>query len=243
MQLLSLYSNDPREKIIAQGATITPDEDAAFWSGLHSAGLVRLDPKVLSLEDKDGATQLVLHVAGQMKDGRRWVVSMAQIWVNAGGGSQIVMEQRSGLAADSGRSLPEPVKTNPNLYPSPAEAQQELTQAKQRAALQHKRVLVVFGANWCYDCHVLDATLRAPNFAPLVNANYIVVHINTGDDGKANNDLADSMGVVLSKGIPAVAVLDASGNVIEAQKNGEFESTTRIGPADVRSFLEKYKPH
>jgi hypothetical protein len=50
------------------------------------------------------------------------------------------------------------------------------------------------------------------------------------------------MGVNLDKGVPSLAVLDGSGKVIVAQRNGEFESATRIGPDDVRGFLQKWKP-
>ena len=34
------------------------------------------------------------------------------------------------------------------------------------AAKDHKRVILVFGANWCYDCHVLDMAFHRPDFAP-----------------------------------------------------------------------------
>jgi thioredoxin 1 len=103
-------------------------------------------------------------------------------------------------------------------------------------------VLVVFGANWCYDCHVLDTTFRSKEFAPLVNANYVVVHISVGDEGKDNHDLAARLGVALDHGIPSLAVLEPDGKVVVAQKSGEFESTVKIGPEDVRAFLNKWKP-
>jgi thiol:disulfide interchange protein len=138
--------------------------------------------------------------------------------------------------------LPEPVKPNPALYPEPKEAQSELTTALAEAKQKRKRVLVIFGANWCYDCHVLDATFRSPAFAPLVQTNYIVVHINIGDEGKDNNDLAARLGVNLDRGVPSLAVLDPDGKVIVSQQNGEFESTVKIGPEDVHAFLEKWKP-
>jgi thioredoxin 1 len=109
------------------------------------------------------------------------------------------------------------------------------------ASRESKRVLVVFGANWCYDCHVLDSTFHSPSFATLVNQNYVVLHINIGDEGKDNNDLARQFGVALDRGVPNLAVLDANGRVIVAQR-GEFQATTKIGPTDVRAFLEKWKP-
>jgi hypothetical protein len=89
---------------------------------------------------------------------------------------------------------------------------------------------------------VLDTTFRSPEFARLVNANYVVVHINVGEEGKDNHDLAARLGVALDKGIPSLGVLEPDGKVVVAQKRGEFESTVKIGPEDVRAFLEKWKP-
>jgi hypothetical protein len=48
--------------------------------------------------------------------------------------------------------------------------------------------------------------------------------------------------VPLEKGVPALAVLDAEGQVITSQKQGEFESAVKIGPADVAEFLQRWKP-
>jgi len=39
-------------------------------------------------------------------------------------------------------------------------------------------------------CHVLDTTLHSKEFAPLLEANYVLVHINIGEEGKDNNDMA-----------------------------------------------------
>ena len=70
----------------------------------------------------------------------------------------------------------------------------------------------------------------------------MVVHINIGDEVKDNVDIAERLGVVLDKGVPSLGVLDPDGKVVYAQKNGEFESTVKIGPDDVKAFLEKWKP-
>jgi hypothetical protein len=89
---------------------------------------------------------------------------------------------------------------------------------------------------------VLDTTFHSAAFAPLVDSNFVVVHINIGDDGKENHDIAARLGVALDKGVPSLGVLEPSGKVVYAQKNGEFEATEKIGPEDVRAFLEKWKP-
>ena len=155
---------------------------------------------------------------------------------------QCLLLRRSSFENEPTRTLPQPAAPNVSLYSEPREAKAELNAALAKAAKEHKRVLVVFGGNWCYDCHVLDATFRSKAFAPLVDANYVVVHINVGEEGKDNNQLAARLGVALDKGVPSLGVLEPDGTVVYAQKNGEFEATEKIGPADIRAFLEKWKP-
>jgi hypothetical protein len=239
----SLYLADPRRTLLVDKQPISLEQETAFWTSLHAAGVTVFNPKVLSLEGKPDQVRLILRLQGQLKDGRKFVASMSQFWIERNGQWAIAASQRSEIGLDAGRRLPEPEKPNPNLYADPADGQRELTEAEKRAAPGHKRVLVVFGANWCYDCHVLDATLRSAQFVPLVTPNFVVVHISIGDEGKDNNDLAKRLGVNLDKGVPSLAVLTADGKVITAQQNGEFESTIRIGPEDIRAFLEKWKAH
>jgi thiol:disulfide interchange protein len=138
-------------------------------------------------------------------------------------------------------TLPQPAVPNTHLYPDPSDAKSELDSATAQARVDHKRVLVIFGANWCYDCHVLDATLRSKNVAPIIAANYHVIHISVGD-GDSNEDLANRFQIPLKKGIPSLAVLDDTGKLITSQKQGEFESAAKIGMGDVLGFLNRWKP-
>jgi hypothetical protein len=240
--LKKLYSTNPSARfIVGKDQVLTEADEIQFWSSLKTLGATNINPEMLSFETKGNLAQIVIRVELTMPGGNL-VAGGAQLWLHEGDTWHIAASQHGKFSPDPGTRLSRPTTPNPQLYPAPAEARSELKSAERRAHAAHKRVLVIFGANWCYDCHVLDATLRSPSFAPLVNANYIVVHINIGDEGKDNNDLASGMGVNLDKGVPSLAVLDSSGKVIVAQRNGEFESATRIGPEDVRGFLQKWKP-
>jgi thiol:disulfide interchange protein len=137
--------------------------------------------------------------------------------------------------------LPEPEIPNTHLYPEGEQAHKDLDAALAAAKLDNKRVLVIFGANWCYDCHVLDTAMHSEQLAALVVDNYHVVYINV-EDGKANSDLADRLQVPLDKGIPSLAVIDGSGKLITSQKQGEFESAAKIGIDDISAFLNRWKP-
>ncbi len=244
--LMGFYmASPPASAKTPQGETLDPGEEPGFWSSLKPMGLDRLDVKVLEAKKlQPGVMSIVLRAEAGIKTNageNSFIVSGAQIWVQKLGDWKIVSTRRGDLVAKQLRSLPEPAKPNIQLYPPPEEAQAEISSALAAAAKDHKRVLLVFGGNWCYDCHVLDTTFRSKSFAPLVNANYHVIHINVGNYD-ANLDLAKKYEIPLEKGVPSLAILDPDGTLVVSQKKGEFESTVRIGPEDVADFLKKWKP-
>jgi len=244
--LTTYYTTSPPARTKTPKAeTLDPSEEPMFWSSLKPAGLDHLDMKVLEAKTlQPGVMSLVLRIEADIKTSageNSSVVTASQVWVQKLGDWKIIATQRGDLVAKQLRRLPEPAKPNIQLYPPPEEAQAEISSALAAAAKDHKRVLLVFGGNWCYDCHVLDATFRSKAFAPIVNANYHVLHINVGNYD-ANLDLADKYQIPLKKGVPSLAILDPDGKLVVSQKQGEFESTVRIGPEDVLEFLKKWKP-
>jgi thioredoxin 1 len=244
--LAALYMTSP--PVLAktpQGQTQDPAEEPTYWSSLRHAGLTRLEPKVLEVKNlQPGVKAFVLRyeLRFQTPTGEKSaVIEGSQVWVQRLGEWRIVSTQRSALAQNAPRRLPEPAKPNVDLYHDPAEAPADIAAALAAASKDHKRVILVFGGNWCYDCHVLDATFHSKQIAPLVDANYHVVHVNGGDYDK-NLDLTKKYEIPLEKGVPSLAVLDPDGKLVVSQKKGEFESTTRIGPEDIVEFLKKWKP-
>jgi len=135
--------------------------------------------------------------------------------------------------------LQAPAQPNPQLYRADANAAQEIRQALAAAGKQHKNVLLDFGGNWCLDCHVLDNAFHQPRIAPLLNSNYVLVHVDVGKYEK-NLDLAKKYHVDLEKGVPSLAVLDAKGNVLYATR--DFERARVMSEEDVIQFLDKWKP-
>lgn len=244
--LMGLYmQSPPAETKTPQGDIRDPGEEPMFWSSLRSAGLDRLDVKVLQATTlQPGLVRLILRFETGLKtrDGEKaGIISGSQVWVQWKGDWRIASTHRSDLVAKAPMRLPEPARPNTQLYPPPEEAPSEIASALAEAVKDHKRVLLVFGGNWCYDCHVLDTTFRSKAFAPIVTANYHVVHINVGDYDR-NTDLAKKYEIPLDKGVPSLAILDPNGKLVVSQKKGEFESTAKIGPEDVLEFLKKWKP-
>jgi thioredoxin 1 len=127
------------------------------------------------------------------------------------------------------------------IYPTPDRAHSDLKAAIRTAAATHKRVLLDFGGNWCGDCHVLDIYMNDPTNLPILQANFVVVHINVGRMDQ-NVDLAERYQVPLRRGVPALAILSSQGKLLYSQKNGEFESMHNLQSDDVTHFLAKWKP-
>jgi thioredoxin 1 len=128
-----------------------------------------------------------------------------------------------------------------DIYSTTADARAEIKEALEKATTEHKRVIVVFGANWCFDCHVLDTAFHRSDAAPIIAANYEVVHVDIGR-GEKNQDLMKQYEVPMKRGIPGVAVLDANGKLVYSQKNGEFENARALAPEEFTAFLNKWKP-
>lgn len=128
-----------------------------------------------------------------------------------------------------------------DIYPDPAQAKPQLAAALKTAAQTHKRVLLDFGGNWCGDCHVLDIYFHNPQNRPILDSNFVLVHINVGEYD-ANLDLAEKYGIPLKKGVPAIAVLSDAGKLLYSQRSGEFEKMRSLDANAVTHFLVQWKP-
>ena len=128
----------------------------------------------------------------------------------------------------------------PDIYPDPSRAEADVTAALKQAAANRKHVILDFGGNWCTDCHVLDYFFHDASNRPLLEAGYILVHVNIGHMD-ANVDLASRYGVPLQRGVPALAVLDSRGKLLYSQKTGEFESMRHMQSGAVTDFLNSWK--
>ena len=127
------------------------------------------------------------------------------------------------------------------IFSAPESAEADIAAALQTAAATHKRVVLDFGGNWCADCQVLDIFLHDSANRPILEANYVLVHVNIGQLDR-NLDIAARYGIPISKGVPALAVLSEHGELLYSQRTGEFEAMRRMRSKVVTSFLEQWKP-
>jgi thiol:disulfide interchange protein len=128
-----------------------------------------------------------------------------------------------------------------DIYPDPAQAKGEIAAALKAAAQTHRRILLDFGGNWCGDCQVLDIYFHNAQNKPILDSNFVLVHVNVGEYD-ANLDLAEKYEIPLKRGVPAIAVLSETGKLLYSQKSGEFESMRRLDATAVTRFLVQWKP-
>jgi len=139
--------------------------------------------------------------------------------------------------------LPAARAASREIYPAPEQAKADLAAGLKSAAATHKHVILDFGGNWCGDCQVLDIYFHDPANKPLLDANYVLVHVNIGSSSMdQNQDIAERYQIPLKKGVPALAVLDEHGKLLYSQRTGEFESMRRMEIGSVTSFLLQWKP-
>src|SRR5579863_6682910 len=118
-----------------------------------------------------------------------------------------------------------------------ADARQDLKTAWTQAAASNKLVIVVFGANWCGDCKMLDAVMKSDDTAALLARDFQVVKVNVGRFDK-NVDLAKEYGVSLDKGIPAVAIVSGKDKTLYSTKQGELANARKMGPKAIYEFFK-----
>lgn len=123
-------------------------------------------------------------------------------------------------------------------YDEAADARADVQRALTDASLARMPVLVVFGANWCGDCKVLDLALKSGGVAALVQQHFRVVKVNVGRFDR-NVDLAERYGVPLKRGIPAIAVLSGQGVPLYATTAGELADARKMGDTAIHDFLAR----
>jgi hypothetical protein len=230
--LQALYS--PGIWVSTVSGKVGADVDAAFWTGLKAKSFQ------ITITQSGAPQPGIWAIAFQARiatapAGHIIHMVVEQYWQQQG-----VIWRLVALKRDVAK-LAQPLSLDARIYPA-GDARQQVADAQARAAKLHRHILLVFGADWCYDCHVLEKAFHRPDIAAVLKPNYELVDVDVGN-GDKNQDLMNQYDVPMKRGIPAIAVLDSSGRLLYSQKNGEFERARALGPEDLLAFLKKWKPY
>ncbi len=147
----------------------------------------------------------------------------------------------TGFAAE-----PEYPKMGPDIFDRAADGNAQIATALTQAKSEHKRVLLMMGANWCVWSHRLSATLHESKaVAQKLADNYVVVLVDVNHrNGKSRNDAVnEKYGNPIQFGLPVLLVLDEAGRLLITQETGALEDGGKAhDPAKVLAFLKAWTP-
>jgi thiol:disulfide interchange protein len=140
------------------------------------------------------------------------------------------------------QSTPEPEQSVQKPFNEQVNGKVLLDQALARAQAENKRVLLLFGANWCPYCKVLNGLTESdPRVREILEKSYVMARIDVGSTGKNRNTaLIDRYEApVFKEGIPALVITDARGKRLAPNRDNPWTLKDSTGADRFIAFLEK----
>src|SRR5262249_51755762 len=143
-------------QISTTSGKIGADADVAFWTSLKAKAMTISVAEAGS--PQPGVQAFTLQLQVLEANGRRTGIVEGQAWQNQSGVWRLVGAKRD-IA-----KLAQPTQLDEKIYPT-GDARRQITEAAARASKGHQNILLIFGADWCYDCHVLEKAFHRPDVA------------------------------------------------------------------------------
>lgn len=152
-----------------------------------------------------------------------------------------VVVPRAALAQNSGEKKTAAKQAKKDIYDENADAKTDIAAAVARAKKENKRVLVMYGGNWCGWCYKLHDVLKTNReVARTLLYDYELVMVDIGHMDK-HQDIVKAYGAEI-KGVPFLTVLDGDGKVVVNQPTEPLEEGgDHHNPDLVQAFLNKHK--
>ena len=127
----------------------------------------------------------------------------------------------------------------PPIYDESGDGSKQIAAALETATKEHKRVLLMFGANWCGWCHKLHTLFETDkNISDVLRINFVVVMI---DVNKGHNSTVDARyGSPTKLGLPVIVILDADGKQLTTEDSSLLEEGDHHSPQKVLAFLKEW---
>ena len=102
-----------------------------------------------------------------------------------------------------------------------------------------KQPLIIFGANWCPDCRILEGTLQLPTVKKFMQENYSILHIDLGEYD-INMSLLEVLGIPKQEGVPRVVIFDNQGNSLNLETNDRWRTARDSKQQEIFNYFQKY---
>lgn len=123
------------------------------------------------------------------------------------------------------------------LYNPEANAKKEIDAAVKEAKEAGKQVLVQIGGNWCIWCaRFNDFVTKDKSLDSLMNANYVVYHLNYSPENK-NDELLRKYQFPQRFGFPVFIILNDKGDLLHTQTSWYLEAGKSYDKEKVTAFF------
>lgn len=122
-------------------------------------------------------------------------------------------------------------------YDEELDANIAVEKALKTAKQTDKKVILIFGANWCTDCRVFDQALEQDTVQAQLKESFEVVKIDIGDFDK-HKALVAQYGDITSNGIPTLVVVNGDNQEILATRKGELRTARHLSEEDLSAFFK-----
>ena len=125
--------------------------------------------------------------------------------------------------------------------PKPTDKQVEQEYARNLKQIQNnnKKLVLLFGADWCGDCKVLDMHLTNSTVFTALKNSFLFQKVDVGRFDKNilfNNKFQDP----IDGGIPAIVIVDKAEKILVSTNSGYFSNARKMSASEVLKFFKKY---
>ena len=121
-------------------------------------------------------------------------------------------------------------------YDEEADGALVIRDARGAALADNKFLMVSFGANWCVDCRTLHHHLHSKQVVEYTDEIFDFAFVDVGKFNR-NRELANSLGVSLSRGIPVAIIYDQDGEVLGTTNDGQLEPARLYSSQQILKFV------
>jgi thioredoxin-related protein len=129
-----------------------------------------------------------------------------------------------------------------HLYNPEENARKQIDAAIKKAKDEGKHVFIQVGGNWCIWCaRFNDFVTSDKQIDSLMNANYVVYHMNWSKENK-NSELLMKYNFPQRFGFPVFLILDAKGDLLHTQNSAYLEEGKSYSKEKVLGFFNDWTP-
>ena len=99
--------------------------------------------------------------------------------------------------------------------------------------------IIIFGANWCPDCRILEGTLLLPTVKKFMDKNFSIRHIDLGKYD-INMHLLELLGVPKEEGIPRVVIFGEKKNILNLDSTDKWRSARQNKSQEIFDYFQSY---